>query len=137
MSNKFMNVHTFDGKLKDIFIPSNKHTVDEKRESFTYLIGCLTNPTAVTTVRTMFNDLSVIKGGNYQQENNIDSSDILMELIKWIDNSCVLSVLNEQLADATNLGICPSGRVTRLLQLWTAFRPREEKEEKEEKDNIV
>lgn len=126
MSNKFMNVHAFDGQLKDIFIPSTKYTVDEKKESFTYLIECLTNPMAITTVRTMVNDLSVIKGGNYQQENNLDSSDILMELIEWIDNSCVLTGLNEQLADATNLGICPSGRVTRLLQLWTAFSPREE-----------
>jgi hypothetical protein len=39
--------------------------------------------------------------------------------------------LNEQLADARSLGICPSGRVTRLLQIWLAFK--EQMDEKVEK----
>ena len=44
-----------------------------------------------------------------------------MELIQFIDNPDFLICLNEQLEDTLNLGICPSGRVTRLLQLWSAF----------------
>ena len=35
--------------------------------------------------------------------------------------------LNEQLVDMRSLGIGPSGRVTRLLQLWSSFKEKEEK----------
>ena len=121
MSNKFINVHNFDGKLKGIFTPSRIYSIEEKHTAFIHLIEKLNNRAAIDTVQTMIKDLSILKGSNYQQENNIDSSDILMELIQFIDNPDTLKGLNEQLADARNLGICPSGRVTRLLQLWSAF----------------
>jgi hypothetical protein len=121
MSHSFINVHDFDGKLRDIFKPSRQYSVKEKQDGFDHLITCLTNLAAVATVQTMINDLTFAKGANYQPENNIDASDILIELVQWIDNDDVLKGLNEQLADARNLGICNSGRVTRLLQLWLAF----------------
>ena len=114
-----MNVHIFDGKLKGIFKPSRTYSIDEKKRGFTMLIGLLDNRAAVSTVQTMINGMG--GSGNFQPENNLDASDILMELIQWVDNPDALKGLNEQLADAMNLGICPSGRVTRLLQLWSAF----------------
>lgn len=121
MTEKFINVHIYDGKLKGIFKPSRIYTLDEKKKSFEELINKLENKDAVYTVQTMIKDLSDTKGSNYQQENNLDSSDILMDLIQLDTNPDILNGLNEQLADAKNLGICPSGRVTRLLQLWSAF----------------
>ena len=122
MTEKFINVHIFDGKLKGVFTPSRTYSIEEKKESFNQLIRMLDNPDAVITIKTMIKDLNIKKGANYQVEINIDSSDILMELIQFIDNPDVLTGLNEQLADAKNLGICPSGRVTRLLQLWNAYK---------------
>ena len=44
-----------------------------------------------------------------------------MEICKWLENPDVLKLLNEQLGDAKKLGMCNSGRVTRLLQIWSAF----------------
>lgn len=130
MSNSFINVHEFDGKLRNIFTPSREYSVEEKQQAFEHLITRLTNLAAVATVQTMINDLNFTKGANFQVENNVDSSDILFELTKYIDNDDTLTSLNEQLADARNLGICNSGRVTRLLQLWLAFVDKNEEKTK-------
>lgn len=121
MTHSFINVHEFDGKLRGLFTPSRQYTQYEKKESFEHLITCLTNIEAISTVQTMINDLMIENSANFQPENNIDSSDILMELVQIIDKDDVLNGLTEQLSDAKNLGICNSGRVTRLLQLWIAF----------------
>ena len=117
MSEKFIDVHTFDGKLNGIFKSSRTYQNDEKKIEFLKLINCLNNQSAIDTVNIMIKDMFSEKGNNFQAENNIDSSDVLFELIKISDNQNVLSALNEQLSDIKNLGICPSGRVTRLLQL--------------------
>lgn len=121
MSENFIDVHTFDGKLKVIFKPSKTYKNYEKKIEFLKLINCLYNQSAIDNVNTMINDMFSEKGNNFQPENNINSSDVLMELIKISDNQNVLVGLNEQLSDIKNLGICASGRVTRLLQLWIAF----------------
>jgi hypothetical protein len=107
--------------LRDLFKPSKSYTVDEKKEDFSQLIQLLTNPAAVATVQIMIIDLDRIGGANFHPENNVDSSDILIELVQWVNNPDVLKALDEQLGDIRNLGICNSGRVTRLLQLWLAF----------------
>ena len=130
MSNTFINVHTYDGKLKDLFTPNTSYTIEEKTKDFSQLIQLLTNPAAIATVQIMIKDLDQPNGSNFHPENNVDSSDILMELIQWVSNPDVLKALNEQLADTLNLGICNSGRVTRLLQLWLAFVDYEDKKEK-------
>jgi hypothetical protein len=130
MSNMFINVHTYDGKLKDIFTPKESYTIEEKKESFSHLVKLLTNPSAIATVQVMIRDLDKVGGANFQLENNVDSSNVLMELVKWVNNPDVLKSLDEQLADTRNLGICSSGRVTRLLQIWSAFVDSEENENK-------
>ena len=121
MSNMFINVHTYDGKLRDIFTQNKSYTTEEKKDAFSSLVKLLTNPSAISTVQVMIRDLDQVGGANFQLENNVDSSDVLMELVKWVNNPDVLKALDEQLADAQNLGICSSGRVTRLLQIWLAF----------------
>ena len=121
MSNTFIDVHTYDGKLKNIFSPSKSYTIEEKKKDFSRLIQALTNPASIKTVHVMIRDLDLPNGANFQPSNNVDSSDILMELVQWIKNPDLLKTLDEQLADTNNLGMCDSGRVTRLLQLWLAF----------------
>jgi hypothetical protein len=123
MSNLFMNVHAFDGKLKGLFTSSRVHTKDEKKENFSSLIKILTNPSAIIALQTMINDLDQAQGSNFHPENDVDASDILMEILQWINNPDILKSLDEQLADTRNLGICASGRVTRLLQVWSAYKP--------------
>lgn len=134
MTNTFINVHTYDGKLKDLFTPYKSYTIEEKKEDFSHLIQLLTNPAAIATVQVMIRDLDQPNGANFHPANNVDSSDILMELVQWVNNSDVLKALDEQLADTRNLGICNSGRVTRLLQLWLAFVNSEDKKEKNNVD---
>lgn len=122
MSNSFINVHNFDGKLNRIFTPSRKYTIEEKKESLTKLLQDIYDPRAKQTVDIIIRDMNRPNSQNYQKENNIDASDVLMDILQMGNGSDIMTNLNEQLADARSLGICPSGRVTRLIQLWVAFK---------------
>lgn len=53
MSNNFIDVHTFDGKLKGFFTPSRIYTIDEKKISFSNLITLLTDVNAIYATQTM------------------------------------------------------------------------------------
>lgn len=127
MSNSFVNVHTFDGKLDGIFTPSRKYDIEEKKEFLTQLLQDISDPRAKQSVTIMINDMGKPGSQNYQRENNVDASDVLMDILHMGNDSDIMTNLNEQLADMRTLGICPSGRVTRLLQLWLAFKEKEEK----------
>lgn len=119
-----INVHNFDGRLNGIFNQTRKYSIIEKKQMFSNLINLLTNPSAKQTVNIIIKDL---KGEeNYQPENNLDSSDILVDLLQYVQNKDLLRNLNEQLADVHKLGMCASGRCTRLLQLWRAFIEKSE-----------
>ena len=122
MSNTFIDVHVFDGKLQGLFTPSREYTLEEKRTALNQSLSYISNPFARQTVAIMISDLNKHNNNNYQVENNLDSSDILMDILQWKDNPDVMNNLNEQLADIRSLGICTSGRVTRLLQIWLAFK---------------
>ena len=125
MSNSFINVHTFDGKLNGIFTHSRKYTIEEKKESLTQLLQDISDPRAKQTVAIMISDMDKPDSQNYQKENNVDASDVLMDILQMGNDADIMTNLNEQLADVRSLGICPSGRVTRLLQLWSAFKEKE------------
>lgn len=122
MTQPFIDVHTFDGKLKGIYKPIQKFNIETKTQLFNDLVLLLENPMAKHTVTTIINDLH--SSLNYQQENDIDASDILADLIQYYKihtDTDIIKCLNEQLVDIITLGVCPSGRVTRLLQIWNAF----------------
>jgi hypothetical protein len=122
MQNSYINVHTFDGKLKGMFCPNTPlYNNTEKHKSFSDLILLLTNNDAINTVKIMINDLDKTTNGNIQIENDLDASNILMDILKSTEISDVILCLNEQLSDVNKLGSCPSGRCTRLLQIWSAF----------------
>ncbi len=117
--NSFINVHEYDGMLRDIFKPSRIYTIEEKVILFGMLYSRLQNPVSSNMLEIMTEDLQ--KCGNYQPENDLDASDILADLINMGLTPHLTSAISEQLSDSRQLGTCPSGRTTRLLQLWRAF----------------
>ena len=130
MSKPFQNVHIYDGKLKGLFTPKNNFNIEEKKLLLNTLLKFIKNPHAVSTIKIMLADIGKPHNGqNYQSENTIDSSDILADIVVYFlklfkqkkDYNDLLKILTEQLADCKKLGLCPSGRVTRLLQVWSAF----------------
>ena len=117
-SNTFIDVHTFDGKLRDTFKQTIQYTIQQKENLFRELIKRLSNHNAIELVNVMIRDMYVENGGdNYQIENNLDATDILVDILNK-DYKDLLPIIEEQLADSRKLGVCPSGRVTRLLQIW-------------------
>jgi len=120
--NSFINVHVYDGMLGDIFKPNRYYTVEEKLILFGILHSRLQNPVSRNMLEIMTGDLH--KSGNYQAENDLDASDILADLINMGLTSDIISAISEQLSDIRQLGTCPSGRTTRLLQIWRAFREK-------------
>lgn len=113
------NVHKYDGKLNGLFKAEKFYTIEDKEVLFAKLLEILSNDDAANTVQSITLDMRRINGKNYQKKNNIDSSDILADILthKYED---LLFLLSEQLADSSILGLCDSGRVTRLLQIWIA-----------------
>lgn len=123
--NQFVNVHTLDGQLRGIFQSTACYTLVQKEKLFRELIAKLSEPAAIYAVETIIQDLSHPLGGaNFQPANNTDSSDILADILGNQDYEDLLPILSEQLADAKNLGLCDSGRVTRLLQVWLAQKKK-------------
>jgi len=113
-----IDVHTFDGELNNIF--SKKYNIHDKDILFNNFLKELNNHQAILIVKMMIVDMYDPNGENYQIENNLDSTDILAEILHK-DYKDILPILEEQLADITVSGQCPSGRVTRLLQILQIF----------------
>ena len=121
MSDTFIDVHTFDGKLKNIFKPSREYTINEKRKMLKFLKSKLIDPQSQHMIDIIINDLNVKHCNNFQIENNMDCSDIVADIINYKDFDNILSLLEEQLKDAFLLGRCASGKCTRIYQIWKAI----------------
>jgi len=120
-SNNFINVHDFDSKLINIFKPLKNYSNNEKEKLFQKLCSEIKNFYALKTIEIIINDMYIPGGGdNFHPENNLDASDILADILSR-EYKDLLNVIEEQLADTNQLGICNSGRVTRLLNIWMAF----------------
>lgn len=117
MSHLFENVHKFDGKIKNLFTPTTTYTEEEKLKMFETFKPKLNSPSAKQMLDVLIRDIK-IKTKNIQDE--IDATDILASIITHKDCDELLGYIEEQLGDIT-LGQCPSGRVIRLFQIWTAM----------------
>lgn len=115
-----IDVHTFDGKLIGLFNPTKNYTKDDKKIMFKLLYDQLSDDNAKFTLNTIISDLDIEKGNNFQLENNIDASDILADILTK-DYKDLLLIIEEQLSDTKCLGLCNSGRVTRLFQIWCSL----------------
>ena len=115
------NVHEFDGKLRGLFTPVKKHSVEEKEDMFNKLATRLTPP-AVHMLAVMIVDMKKPNGGaNYHPASDADATDILADIVGDNKYDDILPTLDEQLEDIKNLGTCDSGRVTRMFQVWQAY----------------
>ena len=115
-SNKFINVHIFDTQLTNIFQPERMFSKEEKIEMFKTFQEQIQNPAAQEAISTMIRDLDT--NGTYAPANPVDSTAIIASILdKELDPSMV-NILEEQLSDAKNLGLCPQGRSCRLIQVW-------------------
>jgi hypothetical protein len=120
-----INVHVFDSQLKGDFksehIPNNT-----KLRLLVVLQRKLENPHARHNLNIIMQDMNHSPGNtNYQIENDMDATDILASILlskSYKDNEKdMFPILEEQLADIS-MGQCPSGRVTRLFQVWKALQ---------------
>ena len=122
MENNFKDVHEYDGKLKGKYTKIVMSTIQSKKHYFNMFIDYLTNEQAKSAIRTIIDNLDKENGGdNYQSDNDIDCSDILYDIIWHKDVKEMMGVIEEQLFDMQMLGLCNSGRVTRLLQIWNCL----------------
>jgi hypothetical protein len=120
-SNNFTNVHEFDSKLINIFKPLKIYSNNEKEKLFQKLSSEIVNINSKKMIEIILNDIYKPKGGdNFHPENNVDASDILADILSR-DYKDILPLIEEQLSDAIQLGICNSGRVTRMLNIWMIF----------------
>jgi len=113
-NNLFTNVHYFDGKLTNangVNLETIKYSDIEKINKYNILKKKLTQQNAIRMITIIESG-----NGNYQQENNLDASDLLVNIL-YKDYDEILPILEEQLSDMFILGQCPSGRVTRLVSI--------------------
>lgn len=125
-----MDVHIFDGKLKDFHVEKNKINASDKKKMFNELSELLDQDAK--------NGLSLIinneGNNNYDPTNDMDASDILAEICDYImkesdkadidsneeklkDIKNVVNNINEQLKDMFLTGKCAQGRTIRLWQI--------------------
>jgi hypothetical protein len=113
-SNSFIDVHSFDGRLRNIITPT-KYSMVEKQTKYNILKEKLKNQNSIQMVNIIESG-----DGNYQYENNLDASDLLVNIL-YKEYDEILPILEEQLSDMLNLGRCPSGRVTRLISILVSL----------------
>ena len=118
---KFIDVHTFDGHLCNMYVNIKNFSIEEKKNLFNGIKKDLKSPMSLHMLNIIINDLNTIKGPNYQIENNMDASDILADIIIYKNFNDIIIILDEQLQDILQLGSCNSGRVTRLFQIWKSI----------------
>ena len=108
------NVHIYDGELRGIFKKTRTYSKEEKITLFDNLMEKLTETPSKYMLNIIKNDIDTAY--NYDTTNQLDASDILAEII--LTRQYDIYILEEQLKDMYTLGQCPSGRTTRLFQIW-------------------
>lgn len=119
-TNDFINIHVFDSKLKNIFIPNKTYSKHEKEILFVNLITKMKNKNSINVIQTIISDMNKNNGNNFDIENNLEATDILADILNK-NYEELLPLIEEQLDDAIQLGLCPIGRAGRLLQIWCSL----------------
>jgi hypothetical protein len=114
------NVHTYDTQLQNIFFPQHESTTQKKIELFSKMINSMTNPVAKNMVSIIIDN---VKNKTNITHDGIEQSDLLFEIVMVFEKGdlTMIKEVEEQLADTLLSGQCPSGRITRLLQLWRSI----------------
>jgi hypothetical protein len=121
-SNEFKNVHEFDGKWKSPEIP--KYPVKQKIKVFNLLKTYLKKTRGLQLI---IDDSMNREYNNYEPLSGVYADDLLVEIIKKskkLDKNVrleIFEIIEEQLEDMFSLGQCPSGRVSRLIQIYNCL----------------
>jgi hypothetical protein len=124
MASEFENVHVFDGKWTEPFQQSG-HAHELPAETLQTLRAHLRNPAAQAMLVLIEQDAH--GGQNVDSANNVNALDVLLDIcVMWERQrdsdtagwETTLLLLDEQLGDNYELGRCPQGRTTRLIQVW-------------------
>lgn len=109
-----IDVHTFDYKLKGLYVKKHNLLYQQQIDLFTNELYPILNNN-----QAKYNLIHIINGTDvYNIENNMDARDILTDIIIHKSYKDILEIIEEQLCDMT-LGLCTSGKCTRLFQIWT------------------
>lgn len=126
-----LDVHTYDGQLPRMDIKEFK-TFD-KKENFAKLHKIIIEHKHLDNKIKQFSTKAVqIIMDDIDKNNNYSGSDlqraddvlshICMKIFSDTDQDTIVQNLAEQLSDIVTSGSCPQGRVTRLFQLYMAFK---------------
>jgi len=126
-----IDVHEFDGKLADVKVPPISDRV--KKAAYDMYEFVLNNDEKLKKApfyKDAMEGFKLIRdggiGANYDSSNNKHAEDIFTHIIaltaKSEDSTNILYTLSEQLADMAQLGRCPQGRCTRLLQIYLSMK---------------
>lgn len=127
--NLFRDVHVYDNTWEHDFSITTRFTLHDKVDLYQWLIP-LSNQWGTNNGRLGLHLVmrDTQKPPNYDPANRVYADDILSELIiqgQKLDleqqKELVLSI-DEQMGDMFILGQCPSGRNTRLIQTYQAFK---------------
>ena len=123
MSSNFQDVHIYDGKW-DENIPS--YSEEYKKRILSIFRSVLINQNMKCEgIDLLITDIG--KDSNYESCSKLYADDILVSILKKIDTFDkydklkIFKLINEQLDDMYQLGRCPSGRVTRLIQIYKSL----------------
>ena len=135
-----MNVHIFDGKIRDFNVPKDKYSQDEKLKMFKELSEVL------NTDGKKGLDLIINGHQRYDNTNDMFSDDILAEICNYIikesyskdeqklkDIRSLIACIDEQLSDMFNTGTCAQGKTIRLFQIYSSIQQVQEERISSEK----
>jgi hypothetical protein len=125
MSDLFENVHVYDGRLVSQFRPKTDPSKLTDTAKKLFIVSSLSHLMPRSSGLKLI--LNGTRAQNYQIDNNLDVVDVLYDVCyilthpTFTQQGDLIHTLDEQLQDMQQLGVCPSGRVTRVLQVWIAF----------------
>lgn len=126
-----MNVHIFDGKIKNNYIVKNKFSNDEKIKMFDELLEVLQSDASKKGLNLIKN---IGDKNNYDHTNDMYADDVMAEICDYIikesysenkekieDVKTIIMTIDEQLSDMYNTGQCSQGKVIRLYQIYKSI----------------
>ena len=118
--DQFKNVHEFDGQLRNIF---NPQLVVDKEDEFLEAAKRVHELLESEEAKQCFRMIAFTQDAqNFDSANQTHARLLLLVICSLIqthvEKKDLISVLSEQLRDCWMLGQCPSGRVTRLIQVY-------------------
>lgn len=120
LDKNWINVHTFDNSLENIFFCQYFPNKDDKLTLFKKLKNSIENVYAKNMIEIMINDF---ENNKVVIHNRVEQTDLLYEICMVYEKGDLtfFKEFEEQLSDIRLSGTCPSGRITRMIQVWRSM----------------